>query len=82
MIDSLCWSCKRADLFMHEGLYCPWSANFMPVNGWDAEPTKIISAEIEDIIDSFHVKACPLYEPEKGRRDKQNGRVQTRQTET
>lgn len=68
--DSLCWNCKRADLFLHDGYYCPWAANFIPVDGWDAEPTQIVSVEIEDIIDSFHVKSCPLFIAEKGRRGK------------
>ena len=64
---SLCWRCQRADKFFHEGFYCPWSANFMPVPGWTAEPTQIVSAEIEDIIDSFEVIKCPLFIADKKR---------------
>ena len=54
--ETLCWSCQRA---VKE---CPWSANFEPVEGWVAEPTKIMSSHYP--IDSFFVKECPLYEPD------------------
>ena len=53
---TLCWSCQRA---VKE---CPWSANFEPVDGWDAVPTKIMGPV--GPIPSFHVKSCPLYEPD------------------
>ena len=70
---SLCWKCQRADKFLHEGLFCPWAFNFIPVNGWTAIPTQIVSAEIEDIIDSFHVVKCPLFVADK-KRERRKGK--------
>lgn len=57
--ESLCWRCYRADHFFHDGFYCSWAANFIPVSGWKAEPNQIV--EIEGIIDSFRVDKCPLF---------------------
>jgi len=54
--ETLCWSCQRA---VKE---CPWSANFEPVDGWDAEPTKIMGPC--EVIPSYFVKSCPLYDPD------------------
>jgi len=54
--QTLCWDCQRA---VKE---CPWSANFEPVEGWDAEET-LIMAEYRPL-KSYHVKACPLFEPD------------------
>ena len=54
--QTLCWDCQRA---VKE---CPWSANFEPVPGWDAEPT-LLMADYRPV-QSFHVKACPLFEPD------------------
>lgn len=55
--QTLCWDCKKA---VKE---CPWSANFEPVEGWDAEPT-LVMADYRPL-PSFHVKACPLFEPDR-----------------
>ena len=53
--STLCWSCAKAC----GG--CSWSdGSFTPVEGWKAEPTKLISLGKE--MDSFLVLACPLYE--------------------
>lgn len=54
--QTLCWDCQRA---VKE---CPWSANFEPVDGWDAEPTMIMTSYRP--MPSYHVKACPLFEPD------------------
>lgn len=54
--QTLCWKCQRA---VKE---CPWSANFEPVPGWEAEPT-LISASY-DPIHSYLVKKCPLFDPD------------------
>lgn len=62
---SLCWRCYRADHFLHDGFYCPWAANFIPVNGWKVDPARIVSDEIDEIIDSFEVVECPLFTAEK-----------------
>ncbi len=52
----LCWECKRAT----GG--CRWSADLKPVKGWDAE--KVIIKDFEGDIESYKVKACPLFIPE------------------
>lgn len=49
---TLCWQCKNST---NENL-CPWVKNFTPVRGWDAE--KGINEG------TFHVKHCPLYDPD------------------
>ena len=54
--ETLCWSCQLA---VKE---CPWSANFEPVDGWDAEETKIMAPH--GTIPSFLVKKCPLFVPD------------------
>lgn len=54
--QTLCWSCQRA---VKE---CPWSANFEPVPGWDAEETVLTTDTTS--ARSYHVKACPLYDPD------------------
>lgn len=52
--NSLCWQCKRA-----YGL-CSWSDRFVPVEGWDAEPT-IVKGGKEPEIQSYDIKKCPLF---------------------
>ena len=52
--DQLCYLCKRAT----GG--CFWSDYFLPVKGWDAEPTIINDSEIGEI-PSFKIKQCPQY---------------------
>lgn len=52
--DQLCYKCKNAT----GG--CPWSDNFLPVKGWDAEPTVIKDSIIGDI-PSFKIKHCPQF---------------------
>lgn len=54
---TLCWDCRRA-LADSEG--CSWSRWFEPVEGWEAEPTKmrIMSGNTTD---SFIVKQCPKF---------------------
>lgn len=54
--ETLCWSCQRA---VKE---CPWSANFEPVDGWEADETKVMGAY--GVIPSYFVRRCPLYEPD------------------
>lgn len=54
--ETLCWSCQRA---VKE---CPWSANFEPVDGWEADETKIMGPY--GVIPSYFVRKCPLYDPD------------------
>lgn len=53
--ETLCWLCKNSC----GG--CSWSSKFIPVEGWEAIPTKINIQDGESI-DSFHVIRCPEYE--------------------
>lgn len=55
--NTICWNCAKACR------KCPWSRNFEPVDGWNATPTKVYSAE-GVFIDSFIVHECPLFEEE------------------
>ena len=55
---TLCWKCERAC----GG--CSWSADFVPVDGWEAIPTKIAADRgyyVEKEINSFIVTNCPLF---------------------
>lgn len=45
-IDSLCWYCRNAYAS------CSWSKFFVPVDGWDAKPTRH---------NSFRVYRCPKF---------------------
>lgn len=58
----LCTTCARASGF------CSWSRNLTPVEGWDAEPTKLKhqvgrgeKSKEASVMESYRVKACPLY---------------------
>jgi hypothetical protein len=66
-LSTLCWCCANAT---NEG--CEWSADFKPVEGWEAIPTTIHSKEyielpngktkIQDrIVESFKVIKCPKF---------------------
>lgn len=45
---------------------CKWSDELLPVDGWNAEPTKIYINKRKPI-DSFHVIECPEYVPDRKR---------------
>ena len=49
---TLCWECGKA---CTKG--CSWSAEFIPVKGWDAEETHIDSMPEP----SYYVKECPEF---------------------
>lgn len=51
--DSLCWRCSRST-----DSSCSWSKDFIPVEGWYAEPTERYS---EVYRNSFNVKSCPMF---------------------
>lgn len=50
-----CADCKKAGYGNLSE--CPWERDFLPVPGWDAEPTLIGSN-----LTSYAIKHCPLYE--------------------
>lgn len=52
--DQICYTCKNAT----GG--CLWSKYFLPIKGWDADPTIIKDSEIGEI-PSFKIKSCPNY---------------------
>ena len=61
--SQLCWTCKKAVCG------CSWSRSFVPVKGWDAVPAKIINwTDNTRVIttDSYTIRDCPEYEPDKG----------------
>ena len=57
---TLCYKCKTPSPT------CPWKYNYTPVEGWEAEPSKVaISGNDSRMVDSYIVKQCPLYEENK-----------------
>lgn len=62
--ETICWNCKKSSG------KCSWSADFTPVDGWDAAPT--IIGEDYAPVDSFLVKSCPQFEKNARKGDKQN----------
>jgi hypothetical protein len=54
MANTLCWSCKNSIG------YCSWSKDFTPVDGWEAEKTKL-KLHSGGYDTSYAVKKCPLY---------------------
>lgn len=81
-IESLCWWCERSDHFAHDGLYCSWAAWFIPVDGWTAFPTQIVSEETGEITESFRVDACPLFtQAQRNRKKGENGKRKGRKSE-
>ena len=61
--ETLCWRCKRPGTNT-----CSWdkSRGTIPVDGWDAEETKLWNAKEHagHIITSYIVHECPLFKPE------------------
>lgn len=51
--DSLCWKCSRST-----DSSCSWSRAFIPVDGWDAEPTERYSEVYKT---SYCVRSCPQF---------------------
>ncbi len=54
---SLCLDCKNA-----VG-NCSWSANFVPVKGWKAEPSCYKDNEL--VVRTYKILQCPLYQPDR-----------------
>lgn len=61
---SLCWDCRRAV----GG--CSWSRSFQPVEGWEAEPTRLALCREgkQYVTSSFYVTRCPLFERDEKKR--------------
>ncbi len=56
--DTLCWDCSKAT-----GLgNCPWANHLIPVEGWEAIPTKINTNTLAVEVVSYNVRKCPLFE--------------------
>lgn len=59
MKETLCWSCRVPGTGG-----CEWDRDFQPVEGWEAQPTKLrLWEKGGNGMDSFCVTACPLYHP-------------------
>ena len=50
-----CWTCTK-----YLG-GCPWSAQFEPVPGWDAEPVEKSGNNTNPPISTYDIKSCPMY---------------------
>ena len=57
--ETLCWRCKHSA----GKNMCSWARFFVPVEGWDAQPTMLASSQGR-MRDSFHVRKCPQFEKE------------------
>lgn len=55
---TLCWDCARAYGGRDTG--CSWSRRFVPVKGWDAEPT-VMHAGSAGETESYCVRKCPEF---------------------
>ena len=60
---TLCWKCKHS---VPNGIDagCDWSLDKKPVEGWDAQPTRMKIAE-GTYTKSFNVIKCPKFEKDK-----------------
>ena len=52
---TICWHCTKS-----VGSRCSWSANFVPVEGWEAKETWIHTSG-NDYIQSYQVISCPQF---------------------
>lgn len=52
--ETLCWKCKNYTK-------CSWYKTFTPVEGWEAEKTKLKISE-NHYVDSYKVISCPMFE--------------------
>lgn len=56
-MGTLCWQCRKAT----GG--CTWADELKPVEDWEAEATVIKGDGYTE--NSYHVKSCPEFEPDK-----------------
>ena len=56
--EQMCWTCEKA------GGLCPWSHEFKPVPGWDAESDvmKPVCGDKRCPVKTFRIYDCPEYE--------------------
>ncbi len=66
--ESLCWRCARAA----GSRMCCWARTLTPVPGWEAQATHWEERDEDGlhVMTSACVRACPLYEPDRGERRK------------
>ena len=67
---SLCWRCVRSVPGAGGKKGCSWSREFVPVNGWTAEPKEICDSKpgCKRVIVSYSVILCPEFIEEKKRK--------------
>lgn len=53
--ETLCWTCSLVGTSK-----CSWDREFKPVNGWEAEETKIWNSMKQDYWKSYRVISCPM----------------------
>lgn len=71
---TLCWDCTNSG---HGNTsICPWEREFKPVDGWDAEMSmkEITYDKFRRSVETYFVKACPLFEQQPSRKCAKEGR--------
>lgn len=61
MKETLCWICAKA------AGGCSWADSLKPVEGWNAEKTIVQGDGLGGAFDSYCVKSCPDFKPDKRR---------------
>lgn len=61
--QTICWGCINAVPNPETGAGCSWSRNLVPVEGWEAEGTRLLSYANLDPREftSYRVIKCPEY---------------------
>lgn len=60
--QTLCWECANAVPNPHTGRGCSWSRHFQPVEGWDAQETRMYSGKDGKYsVQSYCVRKCPEF---------------------
>lgn len=54
--STICWDCERA-----AEKTCPWSQDFKPIEGWQAEAKVIKGTNSTPDMVSYRVDYCPLF---------------------
>lgn len=66
-MTNICFDCIHA-VPDDDGHGCPWSMRFEPVPGWNAE--LVLLGGYKCKIETYEIKGCPLFERDKGCRDR------------
>lgn len=61
--SNICFGCKNA-VPDSRGHGCSWSERFEPVPGWTAVPVILNPGRIYDQTETYHITACPEFDPD------------------